>query len=472
MKNGEAAFIHKKGNDTYSASFKEKVVQDYLEGKGSFAEITVKYNGSTELPKNVGIYQITVDIAEKDNYEAKTNIVLGSYEITRKAATVTAQNKEKVYGQVDPELKATVEGLIGEDTIEYTLARESGENVGEYTITATGNVEQGNYAVSYNTGKLTIKPVTEEVVVTIAEKSGTYTYDATEKTVEGYEVKSISNPLYTIDNIVFNGNAKITGTDAGTYDMDIKEADFTNKNTNFENVKFVIEDGTLVINRKAVTVTADNKEVVYGDQEQELTYTVEEGALVGEDTKADLGITLKREEGSNVGTYAITAKEIVSTNYDVTVTPGVYTINRKQVTVTAQNKEKVYGQVDPELKATVEAMKNQFTNRKLTAVMELHTFSSLTKEFLSQYKGCMDLADNAAIYFNSHALELKRLPNLDKNLIYSCFAKEGLQVFTTKEEVEEFVINNSQNQENILMMSSGNFGGIDFKALSKKVFKN
>lgn len=124
------------------------------------------------------------------------------------------------------------------------------------------------------------------------------------------------------------------------------------------------------------------------------------------------------------------------------------------------------------LKATVEAMKNQFTNRKLTAVMELHTFSSLTKEFLSQYKGCMDLADNAAIYFNSHALELKRLPNLDKNLIYSCFAKEGLQVFTTKEEVEEFVINNSQNQENILMMSSGNFGGIDFKALSKKVFKN
>jgi UDP-N-acetylmuramate: L-alanyl-gamma-D-glutamyl-meso-diaminopimelate ligase len=124
------------------------------------------------------------------------------------------------------------------------------------------------------------------------------------------------------------------------------------------------------------------------------------------------------------------------------------------------------------LKATVEAMKNQFTDRKLTAVMELHTFSSLTKEFLSQYKGCMDLADNAAIYFNSHALELKRLPNLDKNLIYSCFAKEGLQIFTTKEEVEEFVINNSQNQENILMMSSGNFGGIDLKALSQKIFKN
>lgn len=123
------------------------------------------------------------------------------------------------------------------------------------------------------------------------------------------------------------------------------------------------------------------------------------------------------------------------------------------------------------LKATIEAMKSQFVERKLTAVMELHTFSSLTQEFLSQYKNTMELADNAAVYFNSHALELKRLPNLDKTLIYSCFAKEGLQILTTKEEVEEFVINNSKKQENILMMSSGNFGGIDLKALANKTIE-
>ena len=123
------------------------------------------------------------------------------------------------------------------------------------------------------------------------------------------------------------------------------------------------------------------------------------------------------------------------------------------------------------LKATVEAMKSQFPDRKLTAVMELHTFSSLTKEFLVQYAHTMDLADETAIYFNSHALELKRLPNLDKDLIYSCFQKEGLRVLTTKEDIEAFVINNSKNNENILMMSSSTFDGLDLKALANKIIK-
>ena len=83
----------------------------------------------------------------------------------------------------------------------------------------------------------------------------------------------------------------------------------------------------------------------------------------------------------------------------------------------------------------------------------------------------MDLANETAIYFNSHALELKRLPNLDKDLIYSCFQKEGLRVLTTKEDIEAFVINNSKNNENILMMSSSTFDGLDLKALANKIIK-
>jgi UDP-N-acetylmuramate: L-alanyl-gamma-D-glutamyl-meso-diaminopimelate ligase len=121
------------------------------------------------------------------------------------------------------------------------------------------------------------------------------------------------------------------------------------------------------------------------------------------------------------------------------------------------------------LKATVEAMKSQYAERKLTACMELHTFSSLTKEFLVQYKGTINAVDNAAIYFNSHALELKRLPNLDKEMIYQAFEKDGLQVFTTTEEVVKFIKENSKNNENILMMSSSNFGGLDLKQLANEI---
>ena len=76
--------------------------------------------------------------------------------VTPVAATVTADNKEKEYGEADPTLTATVEGLVGTDAVSYTLSREAGEAVGTYTITPTGEASQGNYTVSYATGTLTI----------------------------------------------------------------------------------------------------------------------------------------------------------------------------------------------------------------------------------------------------------------------------------------------------------------------------
>lgn len=147
----------------------------------------------------------------------------------------------------------------------------------------------------------------------------------------------------------------------------------------------------------------------------------------------------------------------------------------KRLEIVKENKEQAFytdfAHSPSKLHATVEAMKTQYGERKLTACMELHTFSSLTKEFLIQYKGCMQAVDTAAIYFNSHALELKRLPNLNKEMIYEAFEKEGLQIFTTKEEVYNFIKANSQNGENILMMSSSNFGGLDLKNLANEIIK-
>ncbi len=70
--------------------------------------------------------------------------------------TVTADNKSKVFGEKDPELTATVTGTIGKDTVEYTLSRKAGEDVGTYTITPSGKAEQTNYKVTYATGTLTI----------------------------------------------------------------------------------------------------------------------------------------------------------------------------------------------------------------------------------------------------------------------------------------------------------------------------
>lgn len=113
------------------------------------------------------------------------------------------------------------------------------------------------------------------------------------------------------------------------------------------------------------------------------------------------------------------------------------------------------------LKATIEAVKDWFPNRKLVACMELHTFSSLTSEFLQQYKGTMDKADVSMVYYNKHAIELKRLPDLNKQDVYEAFDKQGLKVYTDVKDMLTDLHKIEMKDVCILMMSSGNFDGID-----------
>ncbi len=121
------------------------------------------------------------------------------------------------------------------------------------------------------------------------------------------------------------------------------------------------------------------------------------------------------------------------------------------------------------LQATIQAVKEQYPNRHLVACMELHTFSSLSAEFLTQYKGCMDKADSAVVYYSPHAIALKRLADLNPEDIKQAFGKEGLEVFTTPTELEAFVRQSAKDNTNILMMSSGNFDGLNLRLLAKEL---
>ncbi len=115
------------------------------------------------------------------------------------------------------------------------------------------------------------------------------------------------------------------------------------------------------------------------------------------------------------------------------------------------------------LKATLEAVKAQFPDQQLLACFELHTFSSLNGKFLEQYAGTMDKADRAIVYFNPHALKMKRLPMLDKNQIRKAFDRNDLQVFDDAGEMTYWLKNNSAREDIFLMMSSGNFNGINLQ---------
>ena len=121
------------------------------------------------------------------------------------------------------------------------------------------------------------------------------------------------------------------------------------------------------------------------------------------------------------------------------------------------------------LGATIHAVKEQFPERELAACIELHTFSSLTKEFLAEYKRTMNEADTAIVYFNPHTLAHKKLAPISEQEVKEAFAREDLCVFTDSRKIEAFLESMEWKNRNLLMMSSGNFDGIDFRQLADRL---
>ena len=121
------------------------------------------------------------------------------------------------------------------------------------------------------------------------------------------------------------------------------------------------------------------------------------------------------------------------------------------------------------LKATVSALKNQFPKRKLIACMELHTFSSLKKEFLPQYKNSMQDADEAYVYFSPEVVAHKKLEPISKEQVQDAFGTQNVRVFTNSEEILTELRNKNWTDSNLLLMSSGNFHGVDLNAFAQEL---
>lgn len=147
----------------------------------------------------------------------------------------------------------------------------------------------------------------------------------------------------------------------------------------------------------------------------------------------------------------------------------------KRLELVAQNEHtsffKDFAHSPSKLVATTNAVKKQFPQRKLVACIELHTFSSLSENFLSHYKGCLDKADVAKIFFSPHALQLKKLPDISKEQIKKAFGNQDAEVYTdSKTLLKDLLLINWKNK-NLLMMSSGNFEGIDLNDLGEKIMQ-
>lgn len=127
---------------------------------------------------------------------------------------------------------------------------------------------------------------------------------------------------------------------------------------------------------------------------------------------------------------------------------------------------KDFAHAPSKVQATLRAVREQYPGSHVTACLELHTYSSLNEQFMPHYAGTLDGADRALVYFNPHALQIKRLPDISPEQVAAGFAKEGLEVCTDSKELARKIMQERHPREVLLMMSSGNYDGIDLKAFA------
>ena len=300
-------------------------------------------------------YKVTDPNGNDVTEEFSISAAPGTLTIMPAEVTVTAGSATRAYNgsaltAAEAEHEFTAEGFVGEDGIASATVEGSITNVGE----TESNVVQGsvvlkdgtkasNYSITYKPGKFEVTPVADEVVVTIAEKSDTKEYNGSEQSVEGYELRSISNSNYAATDIEFVGSADdqvAKGTDAGTYEMNLKPEDFKNNSANFTNVKFQIVDGSLTITKRAVTLTsATPAEKTYdGNPLEDRTVSITSGSLAtGDKFVADVtGSQANAGSSANAFMYKLVnaageelAKDAEGAyrNYDITKVEGVLKVN-------------------------------------------------------------------------------------------------------------------------------------------------
>ena len=121
------------------------------------------------------------------------------------------------------------------------------------------------------------------------------------------------------------------------------------------------------------------------------------------------------------------------------------------------------------VKATTEAVKKQYAQRDVIACLELHTYSSLNAEFLAEYKGALDKADKAVVFYSPHAVKIKQLYSVSEEQISNAFQRDDLIIFTNPTEFKEFLFSQKLDQSAVVLMSSGNYGGLDFEEIKQLV---
>ena len=335
------------------------VVADDLEAWQAGTDYTVTYTGrnttvydSQTAPVNVGSYTVTVAVLD-GNYELTQIGSVSDFEIARAQLIITAENKTIVYGDALNSVTFTVNysGFVNGETaavlggtLAFTTANEvggapyeQGDDAGSrYAIKPSG-LTSGNYEIVWRTGTLSVD--TRDVTVTIKDQTTTYTGVTAVLDQDAYEATNV----YGGDDLVIA--LSTNGVDAGSYAI-IASWSNNNYDVTFAGSWGDGNWGTLIIDSAPLTITAENKTIIYGDALTSVAFSVSYSGLVN-DEQADevLGGTLAFATANTVGeaayaqgdaagsTYSITASGLTSGNYTIEWLTGTLTVEKRVVTV-------------------------------------------------------------------------------------------------------------------------------------------
>ncbi len=302
-----------------------------------YKESDFEFSGDARVEAvDADTYYMGMTVADFKNVSKNfTNIRLividGSLVIEKREVTLTSASDEKEYdgtALTKNKVVVTEDGfVIGEGaTYDVTGSQiEVGESDNKFTYTLNANTKASNYEITKKEGKLKVTAVKTEILVKIKENGETLKYDGENHEVTGYTVESISNSKYTVDDFKFNGNATVTGKDAGTYEMELKESDFENINKNFAKVRFEIIDGSLVIEKRKVTLTSASDEKYYNNGFPLTNHNVTvtgDGFVDGEGATYEFtGSQSEIGESENKFTYKLNANT-KEDNYEIKVEYG------------------------------------------------------------------------------------------------------------------------------------------------------
>jgi UDP-N-acetylmuramate: L-alanyl-gamma-D-glutamyl-meso-diaminopimelate ligase len=145
----------------------------------------------------------------------------------------------------------------------------------------------------------------------------------------------------------------------------------------------------------------------------------------------------------------------------------------KRLEKIAQNNSSVifkdFAHSPSKVEATTKAVKDQYESRTVIACLELHTYSSLNAEFLQEYKGTLDPADVAVVFYSPDAVKIKQLEEVSVDQIKNAFQRNNLIVYTNPSKFKEFLFAQNLDNSALLLMSSGNYGGLSFDEVSKLI---